>query len=58
MTLAAEAWKTRQQARRAVMEGDLERAQELASRSCGMRRTAPGAALVALIDWLRRQTYR
>jgi hypothetical protein len=52
MVLAAGAWRLRQQARQALVEGDAGRACTLASRAQKLCRTPAGARLESLGRWL------
>jgi predicted amidophosphoribosyltransferase len=58
MTLAASAWRLRQDARRALAAGELARTHDLAARAQQICYTAAGKRLEALSAWLGGQAAR
>jgi hypothetical protein len=56
MLLAAEAWRTREQARAAILAGEFELGQGLAARAQEAKQTPAGESLRTLCEWLRATT--
>jgi hypothetical protein len=58
MTLVASAWRMRQSARRAIADGDLAQAHELAAKAQELCFTSEGRKLQALGSWLAEDVAR
>ncbi len=51
MALQARAWRAREDARRALEEGRVAKARDLAARAQGLCGTRAGARLLAFVEW-------
>ena len=55
MHLSAEAWRLREEARKAIAAGEFERGFELAARAQEAQGTNAGEALLRLCEWLEAE---